>query len=775
MLIRRAVVVAALAALGASTTTVTAHAAQWRRWRNSLAPTDARAKGLTLAVDGQAAYAIVIPAQATTQEQKAADELAQWLDEMTTATFPILTDAAPRRDREISIGATNRLFAADPPVGPGDLGDEGYAIDVRGDRVFLLGGRKRGPISAVFALLEEDLGCRWYTAEANRIPRRPTLKIRPVPRTYVPPLLIRDPFYRDAFNGAWSLRNRTNAPNASIPEEWGGHVNYALFVHSYNALVPPGTYFEEHPEYYMQNADGKRVPRQLCHTNSDTIRIATESCLRVLADRPQCEIISVSKNDGGGSCVCEGCRAIDEAEGSDAGSLLHFVNKVAEGVEQRYPDVIISTLAYLETYKPPKSIRPRHNVAIRLCTDRCMWAHPFTPARESDVFRPAMLGWAAIHDRIHIWDYCVNFSHYIAPMPNMEVVADNIRFFVANNGEGVMEQGAYQSPGGERELMRCWVMAKLLWDPSRDVNELMQDFIWGYYGEAAPAIAEYNALLQRTGRNHAKSLAGPKGGIRYPMDHEFLSRGFLDRATRLFDRAEGLAEGEEILHRVELARLPIIYVRLSRGPEFVGEGYAELIDRFEMIARREKITHLREGSPDLDQKLKKWRDDLRVHAELQRIEEAEVKVWPLPNVWKFALDPGDKGVAEKWFAVAFDDRGWAEVRSDIGKGWESQGFADQVGLGWYRQSFAVPAEPGGERLYLYFEAVDEDAYVHINGEPIYEHTCASTGLRPEVIWVTPFAVDATPHLRLGQTNQITVRVYNRIGMGGVYKPSSVRT
>jgi hypothetical protein len=285
-----------------------------------------------------------------------------------------------------------------------------------------------------------------------------------------------------------------------------------------------------------------------------------------------------------------------------------MVNRVAEAIEDQHPDVVISTLAYLETVKPPKTIRPRKNVAIRLCNDSVgSWTHPFTAAEECK-FGELLKAWSEIHDRIHIWDYVVNFSHYLAPMPNMEAVANNIRFFVDNNAEGVMTQGAYQSPGAERDWMRSWVIAKLTWDPSRDVSELVQDFIWGHYGRAAPAIAEYDRLLQQTGRDYAEQLSSPKGGIRYGMDHPFLSKNFLDRSDEIFDHAERLAEDESVLKRVELARLPIMYVQLSRGPEFMGKRYGDIIHRFEEIARREGVTHLREGSPDLDEKLAAWRE-----------------------------------------------------------------------------------------------------------------------------------------------------------------------
>ena len=73
-------------------------------------------------------------------------------------------------------------------------------------------------------------------------------------------------------------------------------------------------------------------------------------------------------------------------------------------------------------------------------------------------------------------------------------------------------------------------------------------------------------------------------------------------------------------------------------------------------------------------------------------------------------------------------------------------------------------------VYLYFGAVDEEAYIYLNAEPIYEHTCASTGLVPQAIWVTPFAFDVKPHLKYGERNTITVRVYNSKGMGGIYMP-----
>jgi hypothetical protein len=91
------------------------------------------------------------------------------------------------------------------------------------------------------------------------------------------------------------------------------------------------------------------------------------------------------------------------------------------------------------------------------------------------------------------------------------------------------------------------------------------------------------------------------------MDQPFLAKPFLQRATELFTQAEQLAESDAIRQRVAAARLPLMYVKLCRGPELVGPDFAALVTRFETVARRVGLTHIREGPPDLEKKLAGWR------------------------------------------------------------------------------------------------------------------------------------------------------------------------
>lgn len=580
---------------------VTALAAGWACgdvWSNSLKPKGNPGEALTLVNAGKAVYSIVLPANATEVEKQAANDLQHWVTEITGATLPIVKEAAS--DQVIRI-------ETDPTFEP-----EEYRIAEQGKRLVLSGSAGRGVMDAVYALLEEDLGCRWYTKTDTRLPHEETLTVVPVERTYVPQLKMRDPFYFVSFDADWSLHNRTNAPDAHVPEEDGGRVDYAgLFVHTEGTLLPPDKYFKEHPEYYQMNPDGKRAPVQLCTSNADVRRLVTEQVLETLKKNPHAEVVSVSRLDVMQVCHCPDCEKRRKEEGSEMANQLLLVNQVADAVAREYPGVMVDTLAYLETLPVPKTMRPRKNVIIRICNDVAgAWSHPFTPAEKTGT-ASYVSAWSKACDHLSIWDYNVNFSHYLAPMPNMDVIAANIAYWTKNKAWGVMTQGGYQGMA-ERDELKSWVIAKLMWDPSRDVDALVKDFIEGHYREAAPALEEYEALLAKEEKDHAAELASPPGGIRYPMSGMFLTKDFLDQAEAIFAKAKQqawsagtLPEREELLRRVERAELPILYVKLCQGVS--GKVLAE----FDRVAHREGATHASEAWPaNMEPQIATWKAEL---------------------------------------------------------------------------------------------------------------------------------------------------------------------
>ena len=110
---------------------------------------------------------IRLPTNATAIEKNAAAELQHWIEQITTARPD---------DHDGRYGPSVRLQT------DASLGEEGYRIAVEGDDLVLAGGTGRGVINAVYALLEEDLGCRFYTNDSIRLPKGTTLSVRPVAR-----------------------------------------------------------------------------------------------------------------------------------------------------------------------------------------------------------------------------------------------------------------------------------------------------------------------------------------------------------------------------------------------------------------------------------------------------------------------------------------------------------------------------------------------------------------------------------------------------------------
>ena len=141
-----------------------------------------------------------------------------------------------------------------------------------------------------------------------------------------------------------------------------------------------------------------------------------------------------------------------------------------------------------------------------------------------------------------------------------------------------------------------------------------------------------------------------------------------------------------------------------------------------------------------------------------------VQAEPLPEVprlWKFHLDPDDVGRKENWFALDVDESKWRDLK--IGQTWESQDV-DYDGVAWYRVRMKLPETPKNKRLVLQFGAVDEEAWVYVNGVLAGEHAKGVDG------WKSPFAIDVTDQAKPDKLNLIAVRVYDRRMAGGIWKP-----
>lgn len=132
----------------------------------------------------------------------------------------------------------------------------------------------------------------------------------------------------------------------------------------------------------------------------------------------------------------------------------------------------------------------------------------------------------------------------------------------------------------------------------------------------------------------------------------------------------------------------------------------------------------------------------------------------LPLEWRFITDPDNAGLSAGYFRPDFDDSEWRTLSVD--RAWEEQGV-DYDGVAWYRVRFTAQELPQNVTLLLSFGAVDESAWVYVNGQLAGQHDIGEAG------WDRPFAVDVTDALREGE-NVVAVRVLDRVLAGGIWRP-----
>lgn len=526
-----------------------------------------------LAQNHKTSYKIVLSREASPAERHAAEELKSFLFQITSAVFPICFTDESTDDNEILVGNSSRLQEIGCTIDFPSLGREGFVLKTIGNRLIIAGGKPRGTLYAAYTFLEDALGCRWFTSTVSRIPKRCCVALPQLDDKQVPVLEYRDPFVLGNLDTDWHSRNKSNTMHAPLSDNKGYKVDYYPFVHTFDALVPVAEYFDTHPEYFSE-VNGVRIKErtQLCLSNPDVLRISIERVREWIHTHPKISIVSISQNDWANPCQCDKCRAIDEREESNAGSLIHFVNQIAEALENEFPEIAFDTLAYQYTRKAPKSIRPRDNVIVRLCSIECCFSHPLSECDHIASFGSRdwvrkgfandLRDWAKVCNRLHIWDYTTNFAHYLNPFPDFKVLQPNIKFFIENHVTGIFEEGNNSlGEGGELNALRQYVLAKIMWNPDVDVDVIIGEFLTGVYGMAARHMRQYFDLIH----SQVEGANVHMGIYDSPMS-SYLNSDMLDEADKIFDQAELLADDDEVLARVRLARFSVRYVRLSVMP-----------------------------------------------------------------------------------------------------------------------------------------------------------------------------------------------------------------
>ena len=585
---------------------------------------------MVIAEKFESGYQIIYPACPTESLEFAVQELKKYLFRITGACIAEFEDNRHLEEKEIAVGYTNRGGYTDDDVAA--LGDEGFIIKSEGERIYIIGSGVRGALYGVYSFLEEYCGCRFYTNDFEKVPKCEKLEIAPIAENrQIPVFFYRNSYWYSVTDPYISAKLKINGCHGRerFPAKIGGDVNYqGGFEHTIGWLSGQCPY-------------GERAWVQPCLSDEKVYETVLGNVRKTLEAHPDARLISITQNDGDkGACKCDRCRAVNEAEESEMGTMLKFVNRIAEELEDEYPNVMFDTFAYRFTRKPPRSIRPRKNVIIRLCSIECCFRHPIeecseTPGHDEGgrSFAQDLIDWSKIAPNLTVWNYTTDFTNFSVLFFDLPTLRRNVRYFAQNGATGLFEQGNFASPNGEFGELKGYIISRLLWDPymsEEKYREYITEFIRDFYGAGYSHIIDYLSMVN-------ESSLDSHFGIYYDNAADYVwcrdaenrlegQRLFIERGNKMFDAAEAEADSPEALANVRRSRIQLIdYIdftlRAERDLCPDEEGKAEFSrrlwennrKRFEYM-RRYGITHNHEfhhikslSDPDLEQHALLWK------------------------------------------------------------------------------------------------------------------------------------------------------------------------
>ncbi|MFA6815419.1 MAG: DUF4838 domain-containing protein [Lentisphaeria bacterium] len=599
------------------------------------------------------AYKIVLPPDALAVEKNAAEELQKGLLNVTGEKFEITAqDNVPG----IYIGQSATISKMLSGLDFSTLKEDEVLLKHQGQNIILSGARPRGVLYAIYEYLERYCGVRYWTPVAEYYP---VLKgSLPLPDyQYAPIFYDRKTNYEMANYPRFAVKMRINhdfympRKYPAISEEWGGHRTLLGWVHTFRELVSSAKYGKTHPEYFALR-DGVRsgtvFDDQLCLTNPELRKELVKNALLRLKKHPGTKVISISQNDSQTYCMCDECNAFVKAHGNQTDLLVDTVNYVAEELNKVYPDLKVETIAYNYTTQPPKTVVPKDNVIIRLCTIHCDFSKPLS-SKANKLFSDELLGWSKISDVIYIWNYVTNFTQYYRPNPNLYNIAEDLRYFAKHKVRGIMEQGCglisqADRPSGFADLsnLRAYLISKLMWNPNLDTQQIIDEFVHGYYGKAAPFILKYIQIINAAGAEFPYKI----GCYSRATDGWLSDQKLLECYQLMLDAQNVVAGNKELTRRVELAALSIKMTLLEREKLMMNPPKSVTLPNWKDLLEEQIAMAQKAGVPRF-----------REHRDKDPFAQVRRRITLKYSTGLNAVNPPDFIGKKKWYGLLAKDAG----------------------------------------------------------------------------------------------------------------------
>lgn len=715
-----------------------------------------------LVADGRPVAVVAVAADAGQWETQAANDLIDYVEQMSGAKLEQKTLAAAELPAFLMQAAADRLT----PVVVGSLAlprfektfqtagnlRGTFALEATDDAVYLA-GLEEGPLYAACELLEQQ-GVRWFIPGplGTVVPQKRTIDVA-AQRTVQSPS-FKSRWFQMRGSEEWQVRNRCGGP---------------VFPASHGL---DGPNFKTNPELFAL-VKGQRIAKQHCLSNPETLRLVVEH-LKTARSKGAGPIFGMGPNDGGGFCECENCKQLDGGDfdpfsfgPSVTDRYIWFFNQVLEKLEPEHPDVGIAFYIYHTYMRPPVRYKPNPRIMGALAPIALDRVHGFSNpvAPEKSYFKWLAGEWGKIMPELYDRGYWSNLACPGFPF----IIIDRLRDEIPTcHALGVKGWRVETFPNYASSLPGNYVAARLMWDHTTDVDALLDDFAERFFGPAEKPMLAYVKLMDAALRD-APNCTGSSWDMPYfyPTEVRKQARTLLDEGAKLAGSEGPYADRVRVVTQsFDLVDAFIAMLDRRVAGDFVAEK-AEL-EKMDAVAEKlmayEPVPMLSAGR--FSTYLNYTRRFFRPCTEqaYARVTGGNRLAAVAKDEWQFLLDPPRVGESIGLYRPEVTGGQWQTIKTSSSS-WSNQGLRYYKGMAWYKQTLDVPAEFQGKRIFLWCGGVDEKAKIWVNGQEIGISHGAS---------FAPFEMDATKAVRAGEKNVVVVSVINdvvnELGTGGIVAP-----
>lgn len=548
-------------------------------------------QSLTLIEDGAPRAVIVIADNPSPTAKRALLMLQSHFKQITGTTLNVLPEGRvtgePTEQRPFVLLGESKL-ANKLGFNTDGLGAGGMHAEARGHVVALIGTDTRtlsdywGTLYATTRLLEE-LGVRYlWPGESGKVmPHTRTLAIGDFKARLTPALaqrhvrysagynprvqagLDRLHFTKEQYEGSLRDSMRTDADTCNW-FQWQGMGGTLNIVGGHAFDLWWKQYGAEHPDWFALQPDGTRGDgSRFCKSNPELIAEVARMKIDELEKNPQLLGVSICPNDGSSGatfCTCRKCEALDVAtdrrvtlwmrSGRQENRFQHvpltdrmvyFWNAIAERVTKVHPDKLLTVDAYSVYASPPIERKLHPNLVVRYASldyddeklrieglhDWDAWAK----AAKRIYFRSNLMlaGRRTGMPLIYVHRFAEDFRH----LAETGMLGTDLDACMAN----------WATQG-----LNYYVVSRLHFDPTQNVDALIDDYCRTGFGPAAKTMRHYFDTQESV------FTAMAKGNVR--DDAGGFTDEVLAQMHKLIAQAKAEAAGDaEALKRVEFVAL----------------------------------------------------------------------------------------------------------------------------------------------------------------------------------------------------------------------------